>query len=169
MSVTLYAQPYDLDISGFYFEDLSTYKAKAQLVKNSYGETVEEFEIQFIDGSHLYCAFADAYGINQANLAHFFQAVEDWSEDEKLRFIIVVGECGYSFNPSNVSPGDFEVDIYEVGNLQELAEQFIEDGLFGEIPEALQFYIDTDAIARDLAVDYTEMEIAGVRLIYRCG
>ena len=37
----------------------------------------------------------------------------------------------------------------------------------GDIPEHLQFYIDYDAIARDLAVDYSEIVIAGEYLIYR--
>jgi len=40
--------------------------------------------------------------------------------------------------------------------------------LFGDIPERLQFYIDYDAIARDLSADYSETVIAGDALIYRC-
>jgi antirestriction protein len=51
--------------------------------------------------------------------------------------------------------------------LRELAEQFVDEGLFGDIPERLQSYLDYDAIARDLGFDYTETEIAGQRLIYR--
>ena len=54
-------------------------------------------------------------------------------------------------------------------SLRELAEHFVDDGLFGEIPERLQFYLDFDAIARDLGLDYAETEIAGIRLVYRCG
>ena len=52
--------------------------------------------------------------------------------------------------------------------LRELAEHFVDEGLFGEIPEHLAAYIDYDAIARDLDMDYAEAEIAGMRLIYRC-
>jgi antirestriction protein len=51
--------------------------------------------------------------------------------------------------------------------MKELAEQFVEDGLFGNIPEHLTNYIDMSAIAYDLAMDYTETEVAGERLIYR--
>ena len=43
----------------------------------------------------------------------------------------------------------------------------MDEGLFGDIPERLQFYLDYDAIARDLGLDYAETEITGVRLIYR--
>jgi len=35
MTVTLYAQPYDMDATGFYFEDLKTYRANAANLKNS--------------------------------------------------------------------------------------------------------------------------------------
>ncbi|MDQ0421950.1 antirestriction protein [Peteryoungia aggregata LMG 23059] len=52
--------------------------------------------------------------------------------------------------------------------MKALAERFVDDGLFGEIPDHLAHYIDYDAIARDLSMDYTETEIAGERLIYRC-
>ena len=79
-----------------------------------------------------------------------------------------MGECGYSFD-DNTSPDDFEVDIYHVDSMRELAEQFVDEGLFGEIPENFRFYIDHDAIARDLTVDYSEAVIGGERLVYRCG
>ena len=164
----LYAQPYDRDARGFYFEDLQIYKTNAAIVKNSYGQKVEEFEIQFIEGSDLYCDFAKAYGVNQANLTQFYNAIEEWGDDEKLNFIIAVGECGYHFDPDTTHPNDFNVEIYSVENLRELAEQFIDEGLFDEIPESIQFYIDYDAIARDLSMDYTETTIAGNHLVYRC-
>lgn len=39
---------------------------------------------------------------------------------------------------------------------------------FGEIPEALAAYVDYDAIARDLSMEFVEAEIAGERLVYAC-
>jgi len=56
--------------------------------------------------------------------------------------------------------------MYHVDSLRDLAESFVDDGLYGEIPDALRFYIDIDAIARDLMVDFSETEIAGQRLVY---
>jgi len=52
--------------------------------------------------------------------------------------------------------------------MRELAEQFVEEGLFGDIPENLQHYIDYEAIARDLAMDYGEAVIDGSNVVYRC-
>jgi len=51
--------------------------------------------------------------------------------------------------------------------MRELAEQFVNDGVFGEIPEHLENYIDIDAIAADLSHDYTETVIAGMPIVYR--
>lgn len=168
MTVQLHAQPYDISANGFYFNDYETYKVKAASNKNEYGDPVEEYEIQFIDGSYLDCDFAKAYGLYQNNIKMFFDTIEEWEEHEKEIFIIAVGECGYSFDPDTVSPSDFEVEIYFLDSMKELAEQFINEGVFGEIPDTLNNYIDYEAIARDLSVDYSETVIAGRRLIYRC-
>ena len=162
----LYAQPYDLSANGFYFEAAEEYASKAGALRKDYGDPVEEFEIQFIDGEHIDCDLARAIGINQANLKQYFDAVDDWDADDKTRVILAVGECGYHFE-ADTQPSEFEVDIYHVDAMRDLAEHFVDEGLFGDIPERLQFYIDYDAIARDLSVDYSEAEVAGQRLIYR--
>ena len=63
-------------------------------MRNAYGDRVEEFEIQFIDGEDIDCDLARAIGVNQANLKQYFEAVEDWDDDDKTRVILPVGECG---------------------------------------------------------------------------
>ncbi|MEZ4784829.1 MAG: antirestriction protein ArdA [Candidatus Kapaibacterium sp.] len=45
------------------------------------------------------------------------------------------------------------MDIYHVDSMRELAQMFVDEGLFGDIPENLQYYIDYDAIASDLNVE----------------
>ena len=72
---------------------------------------------------------------------------------KKLKALIEEGyDFEYSFNNYD------DVEIYEEMNMNELAEQFVEEGLFGDIPKSLINYIDYDAIARDLSMDYTEIE-----------
>ena len=134
---------------------------------NTYGDPVEEFEIQFIDGEDLDCELAKAIGLNQANFADFLELADAWEEWQKINTIIAVVECGYDFDPQN-DPDHYGIDLYFVDSMKELAEQFVEEGLYGDIPESLQYYIDYDAIARDLAVEYTETQIAGERMVYRC-
>lgn len=166
--IYLFAQPYDISAQGFYFSDFEDYQTKAAKAVNSYRHPVEEFEIQFIDGDDIDCELAKAYGINQANLESYFSAVDELDEDEKKTVILAVGECGYDIESVLGDIGGVDMDIYYVSSMRELAEQFVEEGLFGETPERLQYYLDFDAIARDLSVDYTETVIAGETLIYRC-
>jgi antirestriction protein len=165
---TLFAQPYDIAACGFYFETLEDYWEKAAKAVNQYGQPVEEFEIQFIDGERLDAELAKAFGLNQSNIGQYLEAAEDWLEYQKFAYIIAVGECGYDFDAANNDVDTLDVDIYEVSSLRELAEHFVEEGLFGDIPEPLQFYIDYDAISRDLGMDHAHIEIAGIPLVYRC-
>ena len=46
-----------------------------------------------------------------------------------------------------------DVEIYEVSNFFKLAEQFVEEGLFGVIPDNIVNYLDYEAIGRDLSYD----------------
>ena len=164
----LFAQPYDISALGFYFSDGEEYQKKASKLKNSAGDPIEEFEIQFIDGEDIDAELFKAIGINQINLTALLDAVDNWDEWQKIKIVITVGEMGYSFEPATDNPNDFDIDIYELDTLQKLAEQFVDEGWFGEIPESLQFYINYDTIARDLSMDYSEICIAGKNLIYRC-
>ncbi len=166
--IQLFAQPYDISAAGFYFETVEEYTAQARKLRNSCGQPVEEFELQFIDGESIDAELFKALNVNQSNFPAYLEAVEDWSADDKIKVIIAVGEAGYKFDLGEDAPDQFDVDLYELDSLKELAEQFVEEGLFGEIPKALQNYIDYEAIARDLGMDYSEIRIDGTNYIYRC-
>ncbi|MEO0363740.1 MAG: antirestriction protein ArdA [Pseudomonadota bacterium] len=164
----LFAHPYDLSASGFYFETLDAYRAKAEALRNDHGDPVEEFEIQFIDGEALDAAVVGAMGIGQGDIGAALDRLGAWDDQQKLAVVIAVGECGYSVSWESCDPDGFDVEIYADQSLRDLAEAFVDEGLFGEVPEPLLSYLDYDAIARDLAMDYAEIEIAGTRYVYRC-
>lgn len=168
MTTQFYAQPYDLSATGFYFDDAEVFKIKSNALRNDYGDRVEEFEIQIIDGDAIDIAFFNARGVHQGDISQFIAKCDAWDEHEKTQVIIAVGECGYTFDLDKDELYDIDIAIYEIDSMRELAEQFVDEGLFGNIPEPLQNYIDYDAIARDLSFDYAETKIAGKRLIYRC-
>lgn len=163
----LYAQPYQIGADGFYFQDMEDYAVKTKAARNHWGERVEEFEIQFIDGEAIDAALFEAVEVHQGDITAFFQAAQDWNDHQKRAVIIAAGECGYAFNLATDNPDNLEVDIYDMDSLTALAEHFVDKGLFGDIPEHLQFYIDYEAIGRDLSVDYTLTTIARTHLIYR--
>ncbi|MGJ8534882.1 MAG: antirestriction protein ArdA [Alphaproteobacteria bacterium] len=164
----LHAQPYDTSAKGFYFSKPSEYAMRAISNLNSSGGTIEEYEIQFIDGEDIDCALAKAWELNQANFTAYLEAVEEWEESHKIRYIIAVGECGYSHEQVADDPGQIDMTLYELSSMKELAEHFVDEGLYGEIPKPLEHYIDTEAIARDLSHDYSEVTIAGTDFIFHC-
>ena len=46
-----------------------------------------------------------------------------------------------------------DVTFYAGQTLEDVAEELIEDGCFGEIPENIRNYIDYEKLARDLGID----------------
>jgi len=164
----LFAQPYDISAAGFYFASVEGYEKQSARLRNSCGQPVEEFEIQFIDGDELDAELFKALRVSQGNFGAFLDVCNYWNTDQKRKVIIAVGECGYSFDLKTGDSDQLDVDIYEMGSLRELAEHFVDEGLFGEIPESIKYHLDYDSIARDLGMDYGEIVIAGTSLIYRC-
>jgi hypothetical protein len=165
----LFAQPYDISATGFTFKSAEDYAAKAEALRNQYGQPVEEFEIQFIDGDMIDAELFEALSVNQCNFAAYFDAVDDWNEHEKVRVILAVDSGASNFTLGSDDPTHIDIDIYECDTMRELAIQFIDDGLFGPIPKSLQYYINHDAIARDLEMDYDSATVDGTRYIFRCG
>ena len=97
---------------------------------------------------------------NLDNLNDIAEKMENLSSYDMKRFKALMSE-GYDFEYSFNNYED--VEIYEEITINELAEQFVEEGLFGDIPKSLINYIDYDAIARDLSMDYTEIDSDIVR------
>lgn len=160
MTTNIYhATPYDISATGFYFSSIDEYRERAATHRNAYGQPVEEYEIQFIDGeTH---ALFQAIGVNQANLELWFDHFEDMDDEEAVRVIYLAGyEC---LAAEDILDRLDDVILFE-GTVREYAEEYIEStGLLAEVPESLRYYIDIDAFARDLRIggDVTDIEING--------
>lgn len=157
-----------MDAKGFYFESAEEYGEKARTLRNAWGNPVEELEIEFIEGEAIDAQLFAVLRLQPAQIEAFFTAVETWDENTKTRVIIAVGEVGYPFNIDIDDPEGFDVDLYNLDTYADLAQHFLDEGLFGPIPENLQNYIDCEAIGRDLRVDYGSIEVAGTHYFYRC-
>jgi antirestriction protein len=93
------------------------------------------------------------------------EAMEAFSDEDLLKLRLLSHE---GYNEREVIDNgldSYDVDIYDfrdnksfTDTFELLAESFVEEGLFGEIPKALEFYIDYERIARDLRMDYCEFE-----------
>ena len=164
--VTLYAQPYDLDAQGFYFASFEDYETKYNKNCNVYGQFVEEYEIQFIDGSVINSALFDAVG--SYNLKAYYKVVNIWDDFEKVDLIISYKDniTSEPFN-EDIEPNDLDIEVYYDMTFRELAQEFIDDGCLGDIPKHLENYIDVDKYAYDLKMDYNEFRLGSTTLIYR--
>ena len=155
MKTTLHATPYNLDAAGFYFEELADYQAKAESHLDSYGNLVEEFEIQFIDGDD--AALFEACGIDQSNLNVWFDDIEFLQDDEKISLYYLVGCAGYT-----LSQGLDKLDEPYIteSSLKDAAAELFDDFYLHTIPESVRYYIDYASFARDceLGGDLVEFE-----------
>ncbi len=136
--------------------------------KNEDGYIIEEYEIQYIDGETIDAELFNALYVSQANYGYFLNACDEWDDDQKTKVIIAVGEVGYEFDLGKDNSDKFDMDLYEMDTMKELAYYYVEEGLFGEVPDHLAPYLDYDIIARELEVEYTRTVVGGKRLIYRC-
>ncbi len=163
----LFACPAKFSAPGFHFVTNDEFHEKASRTHNPEGKVFRDYNFRFIEGDGLDAQLFNCLDVDQDRLEAYLDACETWHEDDKLRVIICVNECGYQFDLLGDSPEQFDLDLYDMDSMEELARYFVEEGLLGEIPEHLRFYIDYEAIARDLFVDYCQTVICGRRLIYR--
>ncbi|MFP6557306.1 antirestriction protein ArdA [Paraburkholderia sp. B3] len=157
---TYHAQPYNLDARGFYFTSMEDYTAKAEANTDRWGAPVEEYELQFIDGTDAEAELFAALGINQANLEAWFDDVVDLDEREQAALSYIVGDLGYSLADALDKIDD--VNLY-AGSLVEAATELFDELYLHDIPQAVRYYVDYEAFARDqrLAGAMTETEFAG--------
>ena len=158
--LSFFAQPYSLDAQGFYFTDYEDYTAKAEALRDSFGNVVEEFELQFIDGDAEEAELFIACGVNQATLEQFFDDVLTLDDHQKPAFFYLTSVLNCSIEQA-LEKID-EPSIYE-GELKDAAEELFDECYLSDIPESVRNYIDYAAFAHDceLGGDMTEFEFAG--------
>ena len=145
-----YAQPYSIEPSGFYFDSLEKFEAGMEALNE---EGCEEVEIQFIDGDDHLCQLANSLVIGQSNIKFWYDELENLDEQDALRFAFLF-DRGYLLEDA--------LDLYEDVNLyygttEEYAQELTEETT--EIPENLIYYIDYEAMARDMVINDKIAEI----------
>jgi antirestriction protein len=142
---TLYANPYDISKSGFYF------KSAEEFEKKEAKHPAEEFEIEFIDGDADELALFDAMDVDQSNVEDYYDALDDLDEDEIIAIVILMKDIGYDFESARDNASDLVV-YGEFDSDEDFAMEYV-DGI-GSIEDALgdraEIYFDYDAFGRDL-------------------
>lgn len=95
-------------------------------------------------------------------LSEIFEEIECFDESEIELINAIIEVTGYELSEA-ISNKDGAV-YYSGYDLESLAEEFIDEGLYGDIPDALVNYIDYAAIARDLRYDYSETRNGVIRM-----
>jgi len=141
-----HATPYDLSATGFYFKTYDDYTKQAATHRNEYGDPVEEYEIQFIDGDN--CELFKALNVNQATLDVWFDDFENLDGEDLIKAIYLASDLNYDCDDILSSLDD--VYLFE-GTAEEYAEDYLEStGMLDQIPENLRFYFDVALFARDM-------------------
>lgn len=158
MAISLYAQPYNINATGFYFSSFEEYTEKQESCRDSFGQPVEEFEIQHIDGAG---DFARIVKPDQCNLEEWFEQAEQFDElfgVEKLAFQWLVDDhnldVGEAFDKYD------QVYIFE-GTREEYAQEFVDncydiDRKMGDLAR----YFDYESFGRDLELSGDIVEIS---------
>jgi antirestriction protein len=141
---TFYAQPYSTDHTGFYFESIDQYETGMKRLNK---QGCEEVEIQFIDGEEHQARMAAAVTIYQCNVHRWFEELDDLDDTAATQISFLL-DLGYSIADA--------MDRYEdvclfAGKASDYADDIINETT--EIPEGLAYYIDYDAIARDMQIN----------------
>ena len=163
--VTLFANPYDIEAEGFYFKDMAEYDQKYKANKNSMGQPVEEYEIDFIDGDTDDAKLFQALKINQANLEKYFDDILPMNEEEKAALYHSMNVIGMDLEDAIDDAKDNKYHVRQ-GTIKEYAEEYI-DEVYGEpktdLEQFLARYYDPESFARDLELggDMHEFEFGG--------
>jgi len=137
-----YAQPYSLDHTGFYFDSAEKFEEGMEKL-NKLG--CEEVEIQFIDGEDHLCDLAKSVGIHQGDINFWYDELEELDDNDIIRICFLLDDLGY--NIKDALERYDEVYLHH-GSAEDYAQELIEETT--DIPENLRFYIDYEAIARDM-------------------
>lgn len=157
MAISLYAQPYNIDATGFYFSSYEEYTEKQESCRDSFGQPVEEFEIQHCDGAN---EFSSVVKPNQCNIEEWLEQAEQYDDlpsDEQTAFSWLVNDCNMDVDEAFEECGD--VCIFE-GTREDYARQFVDDHYDLDKQMDIARYFDYDAFGRDLELGGDIVEIS---------
>lgn len=160
--LTFHATPYDIEAEGFYFCTAEDFESMSKTHRNRFGQPVEEYEIQFIDGDDAEVAFFTLAEPNQANIVPLMNFWNDeassWS-DQALAGLAWMLHSGEIDSDQIIEQTEEDCadrvlstfDGHEANPLRSYAEDFLNDtGALESIPEDLRRYFDFNAYARDM-------------------
>lgn len=156
-----YANPYNTSAHAFYFETYDEFLKKSLEVKDSSGLSVDEFEIDVIDGDQEEVQMIKAIKIDQSNMEEVIEFIET-SDRYSWPSIFYLLDNHLVATLEDAIRKASELCVVESSLLDAASEVF--DECYGDqIPDAIKSYIDYESFARDMQLggDMREFEFAG--------
>lgn len=105
----------------------------------------EEYAIHDYEASFSISEYDCPFDLN--DIAERLESLDEY-EQKKLTYLLDDG-CTMEQAIDELD----DITFYQDMSLKDVAEEMVDEGLFGDIPESIINYIDYDAIARDLSYD----------------
>ena len=155
---TLYANPYDITYTGFYFDSIDQLNQK--LSQANY----EEVEIDYIDGDNP--RLFQAANIHQGNVDSWFSELDIFADVDNealsIRYLLDLMDLEDAINRHD------EVILYN-GNLADYAFELVEDVYpLDQLPDLIRCHIDYDSIARDMELNSEVTEVSRNTWVVNC-
>jgi hypothetical protein len=158
VTTTLYANPYNITYTGFYFGSIDEFNKK--LSQASY----EEVEINYIDGNNP--GLFQATNIHQGNVDLWFDELDKYSDNSHEASAI-----GYLLDMMLLDEAikkRYEVILHR-GSLADYAFELVDDLCsLDRLPELIRNHIDYDSIGRDLELNSEVTEIRHNLWVVNC-
>ena len=154
--LVLYANPYDISATGFYFSTEKEYEKKYAKNRNEWGGVVEEYMIEFIDGSDEDAKLAQAIGLDQGNFVDFLELVDGLEDHEKaaLYYLLTHRGMGPKENLEDLVDMVSDVPLF-AGSPKDYVYEYVEGvGVENLGPDMLSRLVDYEQLGRDLKRDY---------------
>jgi len=147
----------ELPLSGLELaQALSEVLCEGEIVCSS--EDHEEIFITDFEANIEIYEYDDLHRLNELS-----EALEGFTNEDLLKLKFLSHEGYKEREVIEKRLASFEVEIYDfrdnrnfTNTFELLASDFVDEGLFGEIPSSIENYIDYEKIARDLRMDYCE-------------
>ena len=152
MSFEAVAIPYDTSASAFYFDSPESFEKQIGKQFNRYGQFVEEFEIDLVDGDNSVFEFNKIMDLHQSNVSEWFEYLEIYAgmkEHEQAALMWLVSS-GIKKDIGQALESASDVCVFE-GTPLDYAYEVIADCY--NLPEIAEMYFDYKAFARDLEMN----------------
>ena len=158
MNTTLYANPYDISYTGFYFGSIDEFNK--HLSQASY----EEVGIEYVEGDNP--GLFQATKIHQGNVDLWFDELNKYSDKGHEASAI-----GYLLDIMHIDEAIKRRDevILHRGNLADYAFELVSDVYpLDELPDIIKLHIDYNSIGRDLELNSEVTEIRHNLWVVNC-